>query len=193
MNKNNCKELLIDVATRLINEFNGDVSKVTIREISSISGVSVGLINYHFGNKENLITICVQKIISGVVHSFKPNLIENEKLDQYNNAKERLKFNAKRVFQFLFTNKAISKISILNDYHNYTDDSNSSISMKAMASLITSSGLSKEKVMLICFNIVNSMQIAFLKSFTEPIFLSYDMTSEDDRNRFIDDLIENEM
>ena len=63
MEKDNSKELLIDVTTSLINDYNGDVSKVTIREIATKSNVSVGLINYLFGNKDNLIAICVQKII----------------------------------------------------------------------------------------------------------------------------------
>ena len=57
MNTENCKEKLIEVTIGLINEHGGDVDKVTIREICAASGVSVGLINYHFGNKNNLITI----------------------------------------------------------------------------------------------------------------------------------------
>ena len=60
MNVKNCKEELIAITTALIKENNGDVEKVTIRDIASRSGVSVGLINYHFGDKDKLITECVQ-------------------------------------------------------------------------------------------------------------------------------------
>ena len=72
MNTKNCKEELIEITTTLIRENKGDVDKVTIRDIANKSGVSVGLINYHFGNKDNLITECVQSIITGVIKSFRP-------------------------------------------------------------------------------------------------------------------------
>ena len=74
MNTKNCKEELINITTALINENNGDVDKVTIRDITSRSGVSVGLINYHFGSKDNLIAECVQRIITGIIANFKPNI-----------------------------------------------------------------------------------------------------------------------
>ena len=90
MNITNCKEELIKVTTAIIREKYGDVDKVTIRDISSRSGVSVGLINYHFGNKNNLITECVQRIITKVVTSFKPNMEVGKGLEPFAAGKTRL-------------------------------------------------------------------------------------------------------
>lgn len=190
MNTVNCRERLIDETIRLINEHNGDVEKVTIREITGASGVSVGLINYHFGNKENLIAASTQKIISQVISAFKPDMSAGKDLNAYEAGKARLCLAACQVFYFLFTNPSVSKISILNDYSNYNDASNSWAAINGFSNIIGEAVPSREKREKIAFYLVNSMQVAFLKSFTEPVFLGYDFGVGADRKRFIEELID---
>lgn len=190
MNVVNCKDKLIEVTINLINERNGDVDKVTIRDISNRSGVSVGLINYHFGNKEHLIALCTQKIISGVIAAFKPDMSVGEGLDSYQAGKARLKLAACQVFYFLFDNPSISRISILNDYDNYVNGSNSWAAIAGFSNIIGDDLLSREKREKISFYLVNSMQVAFLKSLTERSFLGYDFSIGSERKKFIEDLID---
>ena len=71
--KENLKEAIICATTELIQEFDGDVNKITLRRISERANVGLGLINYHFGSKEQLITLCVQRIINNVVLNFSPD------------------------------------------------------------------------------------------------------------------------
>jgi AcrR family transcriptional regulator len=105
----NIKENIIEVTTELIRQSGGDINDITIRMIAEKANVGTGLINYHFQSKENLITLCVQRIIENVVMEFSP-------LDRhYQNDRERLTDWAIQVFDFLFENKAISRISILGD------------------------------------------------------------------------------
>ena len=190
MNTENCKEKLIEVTIGLINEHGGDVDKVTIREICAASGVSVGLINYHFGNKNNLITICTQKIISQVITAFKPDMNVGKGLDKFDAGKARLKLAASQVFYFLFTNPSISKISIMNDYLNYGNDTNSWAAIDGFSKIMGDAIPSKEKREKIAFYLVNSMQVAFLKSLTQSEFLGYDFSKSLDRKRYIEDLID---
>ncbi|MGN1104612.1 MAG: TetR/AcrR family transcriptional regulator [Candidatus Coproplasma sp.] len=190
MNTANCKEKLIDVTIGLINRHNGDVDKVTIREITTESGVSVGLINYHFGNKNNLITVCTQRIISQVITAFKPDMSVGAGLESYQAGKARLKLAACQVFYFLFTNPSISKISIMNDYNYYTDGSNSWASIEGFSNIIGDAVESNEKKEKIAFYLVNSMQVAFLKSLTQSCFLGYDFSVGTERKRFIEELID---
>ena len=190
MEKDNSKELLIDITTSLINEHNGEVSKVTIREIASKSNVSVGLINYLFGNKDNLITICVQKIILNVVTTFKPNLIIDSSLSNFDKAKHKLKSTAKQVFEFLFNNKSIARISILNDYKDYSDNSNSSMTIKGFTRLLGDLEVDELKKERIAFYLTSTMQVAFIRSLSNSNYLGYDFTNKVSRDRFIDDLID---
>lgn len=190
MEKDNSKELLINVTTSLINDYNGDVSKVTIREIATKSNVSVGLINYLFGNKDNLISICVQKIILNVVTTFKPNLIIDSSLSNFDKAKHKLKSTAKQVFDFLFNNKSIAKISILNDYNSYIDKSNSNMTIKGFLSVLNDLETDELQKGKISFYLTSTMQVAFIRSLTNSNYLGYDFNNKMDRDKFIDDLVD---
>ena len=190
MKKENSKELLIEATINLINEYNGDVSKVTIREIATRSGVAVGLINYLFGNKDNLITICVQKIILNVVTTFTPNLNIDSSLDNNSKAKYKLSATAKQVFEFLFNNKSIARISILNDYKDYSDNSNSCMTIKGFTRLLGDLEVDELKKERIAFYLTSTMQVAFIRSLSNSNYLGYDFTNKESRDRFIDDLIE---
>ena len=189
MEKDNSKELLIDITTSLINEHNGEVSKVTIREIATRSGVAVGLINYLFGNKDNLITICVQ-IILNVVTTFTPNLNIDSSLDNNSKAKYKLSATAKQVFEFLLNNKSIARISILNDYKDYSDNSNSCMTIKGFIRVLGDLEVDELKKERIAFYLTSTMQVAFIRSLSNSNYLGYDFTNKESRDRFIDDLID---
>lgn len=51
-------------------EQHADFDKITIREIAAKANVRVGLINYHFQTKQNLINQCVQRMISLIISKF---------------------------------------------------------------------------------------------------------------------------
>ena len=56
------KETIIQAAIALIEEKGEDLDTVTVREISKRAGVGLGLVNYHFGNKDKLIELCVEPV-----------------------------------------------------------------------------------------------------------------------------------
>ena len=51
------KELLIGQTIALIKESDGKPESITARAIAQRSGVALGLINYHFGSKDNLLIV----------------------------------------------------------------------------------------------------------------------------------------
>lgn len=71
-NQPDIKEKIINTTISLIQHSEGLIENITIREIAQKADIAVGLINYHFGSKNNLIEICVQRIISHVMKIF-PN------------------------------------------------------------------------------------------------------------------------
>ena len=68
-NELEAKQLIMETAMQLVRE-HGDISKITIRDISARANVGVSLVNYHFQTKENLINQCVKKIIGKVISGF---------------------------------------------------------------------------------------------------------------------------
>jgi len=177
----NVKENIIEVTTELIRQSDGDINDITIRAIAEKANVGTGLINYHFQSKENLITLCVQRIIGNVVMEFSP---EDR---HYQNDRERLTDWAIQVFDFLFENKAISRISILGDLSDYSVDSNSVKTQRGfMFAIHNVKDVDKN---MFSFILTSVMQTAFLSGNVGVELLGYDFSDRSDRNAFITRLV----
>lgn len=184
----NVKEVIIHATTELIRENDGNITKITSRKIAERAEVGLGLINYHFGSKENLITICVQRIINNVVMCFSPDKNKyNEKGSLAD--KERLADWAKQVYDFLFDNYAISSISILGDMQNYQAKSNSVYTQKGFSMAIRND-IKEDNKRLLTFMLTSTMQVAFLSGSSSNEILGYDLTIKTERDRYIDTLVD---
>lgn len=179
---NSIKENMIIVTTALIEESNGDIRQITTRAIAEKANVGIGLINYHFKNKDNLIMICVQRIIGNVVLGFKP------KGKHYTNDRERLTDWAIYVFEFLFKNPAIARISILGDLEHYTACSNSAYTQKGFIEALDKEVLLEDRAFL-AFVLTSAMQIAFLGSDAYEKITGISLTTPSDRAKFITRLV----
>lgn len=183
MDKNaNVKNHIIEVTTKLIEKHDGSIKDITARMIAAKAGVGLGLINYHFGSKEKLITECVQRIIGKVVTEF-------QMTEQYETDKERLTNCATYVFNFLFEHSAISRVSILGDLQNYTENCNSVLTQRGFT-LSLKSDISNEDKSMFVFILTAAMQIAFLGSETIKQLLGYDFTKIEDRAAYIGKLVD---
>lgn len=183
----NQKERIIEVTVNLIIENQGDLSKVTARKIADKAEIGLGLINYHFENKDKLIAECVQKIIYSEIRNFVPKNIKcNE--NPLEADKERLSSWAKQVFNFFYENRSISRISIISDFQNNAISSNS-IDMQRGFLLALKSDMNESKKQFIVFSLASIMQSAFLQD-NSMQRLGYDFIEKCDRERFIDSVIE---
>lgn len=183
MDKNaNIKNHIIEVTTELIKQHNGNTKGITARIIAAKAGVGLGLINYHFGSKEKLITECVQRIIGKIVTEF-------QMTTQYKTDKERLTACAIYVFDFLFEHSAISRISILGDLQNYTKNCNSVLTQRGF-SLSLKNDIANKDTSMFVFILTAAMQTAFLGSETVSQLLHYDFTKAEDRTAYISKLID---
>ena len=180
-NIENIKEHIIEITTDLIQQNDGNAKNITARMIAKQAGIGLGLINYHFKSKDNLITVCVQRIIGEVVAGFR--------LDQeFVTDEERLKAWATYVFNFLFEHPAISRISILGDFQSYSMKSNSVYSQKGFM-LALRQDISDEDKAILSFILTNAIQVAFLGSETIKELLGYDFTKPGDRSVYIGKLV----
>ncbi len=182
MEKNiNVKNHIIEVTTELIEQYNGNTKDITARMIAEKADVGLGLINYHFGSKESLITECVQRIIGKVVTEF-------QMTEQYETDKERLTACSTYVFNFLFEHPAISRVSILGDLQNYTKNCNSALTQQGF-SLSLKKEISNKDKPIFTFILTAAMQAAFLGSETVKQLLGYDFTKTEDRAAYISKLV----
>lgn len=179
MKKDETKELILRETVQLIREKEGDLSKVTARLIAERAGVSLGLINYHFSNKDNLMLECTQLIIRDVICSFHPDLGE-----QQLNGKQRLQLTAFQVFETLFANPALSRVSILGDLNHPTMNSNTVLTVNGFLHAC-GDAFPKENAQQLAFTLVCAMQEAFLYADCSKEYLGYDFSIKSERKRFI--------
>lgn len=175
------KERIIEVTIALIQNSNGNAAEITTRDIAEKAEVGNGLINYHFQTKENLIAICVQRIIGQVVKNFTPNIANQ-------NIAERMTNAATAVFEFLFANPAISRISILGDLSDPTGESNTVKSQQNICHVLGESMNDTDKK-IFSFVLATSMQAAFLASQCGDTMIGYTLDTKTSRKAFIEKLV----
>lgn len=184
----NQREKIINVTTQMIIESNGDLSQVSARKIANKAEVGLGLIHYHFENKDQLITECVQRIIYKEIRAFMPE--DTQYSDNPTEAdKQRLSHWAKQVFEFFYANQSIARVSILGDMQNNLTRSNS-IDMQRGLLLSLSDGIDDDKKKFMVFSLTAIMQAAFLQDNTVNNRLGFDLKKKEDRERFIDSVVE---
>ena len=186
-NNEKVKESIINAATELIEQSNGEIKAITARAIADKSGVALGLINYHFESKENLIAVCVQRIINNVLMCFSPDKKDYNEDDGLTD-KERLIFFAQQTFDFLYANYAIVKISILSDFKDYQSRSNSAFTQMGFR-LALRGNIPESRKQLIAFSLASIMQTAFLSGENAKTITGYTLAEKAERDLFISDTV----
>ncbi len=174
------KDRVIAATTELIIAGSGTVDEITTRAIAERAQVGVGLVNYHFQTKENLIELCVQRIISNVIAEFKPP--EKENLSCI----ERLQAVAKAVADFLAENPSVSRISILGDYNRPQASDNTMRAAQGFMNSLQGTDLSESTQKILMFELVSILQAAFLRRDLSKELWGYDFNCKPERDRFID-------
>ena len=181
------KESIIQAAIGLIEVSDGNIRNITARSIADKSGVSLGLINYHFGSKDNLIAICCSRIINKTLMSMSPENIDYKKDDGLTD-KERLISYAKQTFEFIYKNDSTVKLSVLSDLQDYSPDCNSALTQKGFL-LALRGDMHESQKKHIAFSLASIMQSAFLAGDNAKEITGYDLKTAKQRAKFITDTI----
>ena len=181
------KESIIQATIELIETSEGNIRNITARSIADKSGVSLGLINYHFGSKDNLIAICCSRIINKTLMSMSPENIDYTKDDGLTD-KERLTSYAQQTFEFIYDNYSTVKITVLSDLQDYSPDCNSALTQKGFL-LALRGDMPEAKKRHIAFSLASIMQAAFLAGDNAKQITGYDLKIKKQRAAFIADTV----
>ena len=155
------KEAILEATIALINEKEDRMEEITMREIAQRAGVGLGLINYHFENKERLIEACVERIINGIVEKFRGIGDQTEGRTPF----EKLDYLGNMTLTFLFEHQAVSKISILSDMRVPQEADNTQRTIQAFLPLVAQCrpDWDEERARQMTFYLISCMQLAFLR------------------------------
>ncbi len=173
------KETIIRTTIALIEEKGEDLGEITVREISKRAGVGLGLVNYHFGNKNKLIELCVERIINGIVEQFRNVREKTKGLTPF----EKLERLGNVTFDFLFEHRAMSRISVLTDMKDPKPDDNTHRTYAAYLPLVAACrpDWDERTVKRKTFCLITVMQQAFLRSEMTSAMLDVDLNQKENR------------
>ena len=172
------KEAITQATIKLIEEKGEHLDEVTVREICKRAGVGLGLVNYHFGNKDQLI----ERMINGTVEHFQ-NI--REKTDGFTPF-EKLTYLGNITLDFLFEHYAISKISVLTDMQSPKENDNTYRTYAAYLPLVAACrpDLDEAAIRRKTLYLITVMQQMFLRYEIISQILGIDLRQKENRRNF---------
>lgn len=173
------KQAILDATMALIQEGTGDIDEITTRTIAARAKVGTGAVNYHFQSKENLISICVERIIAGTIAAFAPAI------DFARPPVQRLHWVATQVMQTLFDQPSVSRISILSDFSAPHDGDNTDKTIRGFLHVLRPAGPWTASEKQAVFAYVAAMQAMFLKQAQFSMLTGLDVTDMAQREGYL--------
>lgn len=173
---------IIETTIQLMKE-HGDTSLITMRDIASRVGVGVGLINYHFQTKENLINICSLEMIGSAI-----NQLQSMSQDAGMKPAEKLFQISKGIAEFMVSNDGISKISITSDFTDPRENDNTAQLSRMLLPLvkeICAQDQSEKESLILLHIFISTIEAAFLRNEVLMINTGFSFTEAEQREDFI--------
>lgn len=176
------KEAIIQATIELIEKNSEHLEEITVREICKSAGVGLGLVNYHFGNKDRLIGQCVERIINGIVEQFQNIREKTEGLTPF----AKLEYLGNMTLDFLFEHYAVSRISILTDMQAPKENDNTHRTYTAYLPLVAACrpDWDESTVERKTFCLITVMQQMFLRHEIISQMLGVDLGKRENRKTF---------
>lgn len=176
------KETIIHATIDLINERGDQVKDITVRDICKKANVGLGLVNYHFGNKDKLIELCVERIVNGIVENFHSIQEKTKGLTPF----EKLDYLGNMTLTFLFEHYAVSRISVLTDMNTPKEDDNTHRTYLAYLPLVSACRPDWDTATLErkTFCLITTMQQSFLRHKVILQLYGIDLTDPNERKVF---------
>ncbi len=173
------REAIIEAATALIEQSGEGVDSIAVRDICGRAGVGLGLVNYHFGSKERLVEVCVERMVNGVVDRFRQMREDAAGLSPF----EKIEYLGNMTLDFLFEHRAVSKISMLTDMRSPRADDNTGRTFAAYLPLVAACrpDLDEAGVRRTTFCLITVMQQAFLRQEAFFALTGVDLTQKEER------------
>ena len=181
------KEAIIKATIDLIQERGEQLQEITVREICKRANVGLGLLNYHFENKDKLIELCVERMVNGIVDHFYSIQEKTEGRDPM----EKLSYLGNLTLTFLFEHYAVSRISMLTDMQTPKEDDNTHKTYSAYLPLVAACrpDWDRETLERKTFCLIAAMQQSFLRSKVILQTQGIDLTNPKERRAFHDKML----
>lgn len=182
-NDTNAKDRIIKATMDILDEV-GEPEKITIRQIAERANVGVGLINYHFQTKENLLYKAVSETMSIMA-------VELQKLNNHKDEEpvQRLKTMLKELCDFTLRYNKLS--FMLASYDLLNGDMQTPLYLMPILREIYGETKDEIEIRLIALEIIATFQVAYIRSQSFQLYIGIDINDKAQRDKLIDTIINN--
>ena len=183
MNDQDARNRMIKAAIEILDEVT-DVDKVTVRQIAERANVGVGLINYHFKTKNNLMSIAVGDVMAKMATSFitPGNYSELEPVP-------KLKTMLKELYNFAEKHEKLVQFILTQGILN--GDMQTPLFLVPVLREIFGNRKDEVHLRIIALQILLPIQVNSINPMKFHFYSGIDLHNEEQRNSFIDTLVDN--
>ena len=172
------------IVTKEILDEADSIDKITVRQIAERANVGIGLINYHFKSKDNLLSTAVGNEMAKMAGDFLKGGSEPG-MDPV----ERLKAMLKELFQYGERHKDFLKYTMTRSILN--GDMQAQLTLIPLLRDIFADQKDEINLRILAMQILLPLQVTALSPQAFHFYSGIDLFDETQRNRFIDTLIDN--
>ena len=181
--KSETRDKIIQTTIELIKKY-GDTNLITVREIASDAGVGIGLVNYHFQTKENLINVCILELIGQSIFQ-----MQSAPHDEKIKPKDMFIALSKGIAGFMAQNPGLSMISVKKNLTSPESNDNMSQLSQMLLPILKEAydGKKESKELLILLQLlISSISVAFLRNSVTDPELDIDFMDLTQRDSFVE-------
>lgn len=176
---------IMKATTEILDEA-GHIDQITVRQIAERANVGVGLINYHFKSKDNLLGIAVGNEMAKIAGTF----LKSGSCPGMDPV-QKLKTMLKELFNYGEQHKEYLKFSVTQGILN--GDMQAQLTLIPILREIYQDRKDEINLRLIAMQILLPLQVTSLSPQAFHLYSGIDLFDETERNKFIDTLVENLM
>ncbi len=182
-NDESTKQKIINITKILINEVN-DIEKITVRQIAERSGVGIGLINYHFNSKDNLLSIAIGDIMTEAINKF-TKINSNTLLTPIS----KLKILLKELYSLSGTNERLIRFILSREVLN--GNFKTALFLVPLLKEIYGNQIDDIQLKIITLQILHPIQVTGLNQAAFHMYSGLDLNNPEQRDHFIELLVDN--
>ncbi len=181
-NEQDLRQKLIETTKSLMDEAD-DIGKITVRQIAEKAGVATGLVNYHFKSKDNLISIAIGDVMVRVIS-------EITESDDYSPMEPdlRLRIMLKKLCDVAGNDKKMIRFMMLREM---TEGSMQAPLYIILLKEIFGEQKDDMQLRIIALQLIQPIQASAINAASFHMYSGIDLTNSEQRNYFIDVLVDN--
>ena len=177
------RQAIIDAAKAILEE-TVQIEKITVRQIAARAGVGVGLINYYFKSKDNLLSIAVGDVMVKTICDFTKTNVYSDL-----GSVAKLKMLIKELYTLAGSNEKLIRFVLSREI--LEGNMQTPLSLVQLLKEVYKNQKSDMQLRIIALQILYPIQVTGLNIGAFHMYSGIDLNDIEQRNHFIDLLIDN--